>query len=94
FVLMWAVSGAYLVFQEPFMNLVDYLEPLDESSFEPRIGDTMLAWLTRLHFGRFAGWPVKVLWVIFGLVPPVLFVTGAVMWWNRVVRVNVRRAND
>jgi uncharacterized iron-regulated membrane protein len=86
FVLMWAVSGAYLVFQEPFMNLVDYLEPLDESSFEPRIGDTMLAWLTRLHFGRFAGWPVKVLWVLFGLVPPVLFVTGAVMWWTRVLR--------
>jgi uncharacterized iron-regulated membrane protein len=94
FVLMWAVSGAYLVFQEPLMNLVDYLEPLEENSFEPRIGDTVLAWLTRLHFGRFAGLPVKVLWVIFGLVPPVLFVTGALMWWTRVLRVNVRRAND
>jgi uncharacterized iron-regulated membrane protein len=28
---------------------------------------------------------VKALWVVLGLVPPFLFVTGALMWWNRVL---------
>ena len=38
-----------------------------------------------LHVGNFAGWPVKALWVVLGLAPPVLVVTGFLMWWNRVV---------
>jgi uncharacterized iron-regulated membrane protein len=28
----------------------------------------------------------KLIWAVFGLAPAVMFVTGAVMWWNRVVR--------
>jgi uncharacterized iron-regulated membrane protein len=28
---------------------------------------------------------VKVLWTIFGLAPALLFVTGGLMWWNRVL---------
>lgn len=86
FVFMWAVSGVYLVFPQPFMAVVDYLQPLDESSFDPRSGDVALRWLARLHFGRFAGWPVKILFVVVGIVPAALFVTGTLMWWNRVVR--------
>lgn len=86
FVFMWAVSGVYLVFPAPFMALVDYLQPLDESSLDPRSGDVALRWLARLHFGRFAGWPVKAIFVVLGLVPAGLFVTGALMWWTRVVR--------
>lgn len=83
---MWAFTGAYLVFQHPFMALVDYLEPLDLDSLEPRVGDMVLAWLARVHFGRFYGVTVKILWVGLGLAMPVLFVTGALMWWNRVLR--------
>jgi uncharacterized iron-regulated membrane protein len=26
------------------------------------------------------------LWTFMGLIPPALFVTGALMWWNRVLR--------
>jgi uncharacterized iron-regulated membrane protein len=29
---------------------------------------------------------VKVAWIVLGLVPAVLFVTGFVTWWVRVVR--------
>jgi uncharacterized iron-regulated membrane protein len=29
---------------------------------------------------------VKYLWVVLGLVPAVLFVTGGITWWARVVR--------
>ena len=84
--LMWAVSAAYLVWPDPFGAVVDYFEPFPEGSFEPRMGDDALAWLARIHFGRFAGVGTKSLYVVLGLAPAALFVTGVVMWWNRVVR--------
>jgi uncharacterized iron-regulated membrane protein len=85
-VFVWAVSGIYLVFPHPFSALVDYLEPLDPVSLLPRRGDIALEWLARLHFGRFAGIKTKWTWAILGVIPPVLFITGAVMWWNRVLK--------
>jgi uncharacterized iron-regulated membrane protein len=48
-------------------------------------GDVFLRWFYYLHFGNFGDWGVKTLWVVLGLVPPFLFVTGAIMWWNRVL---------
>jgi PepSY-associated TM region len=42
--------------------------------------------LARVHFWRAWETEVKTLYVILGLVPAVLFVTGAIMWWNRVLR--------
>ena len=86
FVFMWALSGIYLVFPHPFMAVVDFLEPLDPSSLTPRRGDIALEWLARLHFGRFAGLKTKAAWTFMGIIPPALFVTGALMWWNRVLR--------
>ena len=85
-VLMWAVSGVYLAFPNPFQNVVDYLQPSQNFNNEVRFGDEFLRWLSRLHFGRFGGWPIKALWTVLGLIPVVLFITGAVMWWNRVLR--------
>lgn len=49
-------------------------------------GDTVLAWIGPLHVGSFGGLPVKVLWALVALVLPLLFVTGALMWWNRTRR--------
>lgn len=37
-----------------------------------------------LHFGTFWGWPTRVLWVLLGLAPGVLFGTGVAMYGNRV----------
>lgn len=85
-VLVWAISGIYLVFPHPFGALVDFLQPLDPESLVPRRGDLALEWLAKLHFGRFAGIKTKWTWAILGIIPPVLFITGAVMWWNRVLR--------
>jgi uncharacterized iron-regulated membrane protein len=84
-VFLWALSGVYLVFPHPFMAVVDFFEPLDPSSLTPRRGDIALEWLAKLHFGRFAGIKTKAAWTGLGLIPPVLFVTGALMWWNRVL---------
>lgn len=94
FVLIWAVSGIYLSYPEPFVDLVDYLQPLAPEAVEPRSGDDFLEWLARIHFGRAYGTSVKWLWTILGLVPAVLFVTGAMMWWNRVLRPWLRKGDE
>ncbi len=49
-------------------------------------GDTVLRWIYYLHFGNFAGNKTKAAWVALGLLPVALFITGFIMWWNRVLR--------
>jgi uncharacterized iron-regulated membrane protein len=86
FLLLWGVTGIYFAFPQPFATTIDFFEP--ESFDQPvfRRGDWVLEWMVRLHFGRFGGWTSRVIWAVLGLVPVLLFVTGAMMWWNRVVR--------
>jgi uncharacterized iron-regulated membrane protein len=72
-VFMWALTGAYLVFPRWFDLLTHHHINFDQIIHE-------------VHVGNFAGWPVKALWVILGLTPPLLFVTGFLMWWERVLR--------
>ena len=55
-------------------------------------GDKVIQWMYYLHFGNFAGWKVKAIWTVFGLVPVLLFFTGVIMWWNRVLSGEARRA--
>jgi uncharacterized iron-regulated membrane protein len=86
FFLMWAISGVYLSTPRPFNDAVDFLEPLKLPSRRPRFGDQLLFWLAQAHFGRFAGVWVKIAWTVTGLAPAVLFVTGTVMWWIRVLK--------
>ena len=81
---IWAVSGIYLSLPTPFMAVVDWVAGPPDNYERPV--DVALNWLARLHFGRWRSQTLKVIWVVAGLVPPVMFVTGAVMWWNRVVR--------
>jgi uncharacterized iron-regulated membrane protein len=78
-VLIWGISGIYLSFPQLFDSFFDVLDP------QNRYNDLILLWLTRLHFGRFSA-TAKPLWTILGLVPAVSFVTGTLMWWNRVLR--------
>lgn len=84
--LIWCISGIYLAFPDPFLRATEFLWPPDDS-LVPSPGDTALAWLVRLHFGRFRSmrW-LGVVWVVLGLVPAVMFVTGGLMWWNRLFR--------
>ena len=97
FILMWGVTGAYLSFPALFSAVVDYLEPFDPTNPVDRIGDRVMYWLAFLHFGRLGGRGIpgceavcneatKAVWALIGIVPTALFVTGAVMWWNRVLR--------
>jgi uncharacterized iron-regulated membrane protein len=103
FILLFAASGAYLGNPQPFQNLADRIEPLTDANAGTRIGDKVIYWLAYLHFGRINGIGIpcrgpglcdqatKFTWAVFGLAPAAMFVTGAVMWWNRVVRKRLRR---
>jgi len=48
-----------------------------------------LSWIAQLHFGRFNAL-TESLWTLFGLVPGISALTGALMWWNRVLRKKFR----
>jgi uncharacterized iron-regulated membrane protein len=137
-VFMWAFTGIYLVFPDPFQRVVNHYAPLDfyrlpdaELSAPPAVkqapnrapkpsvvlvdepaillpppptrgpagrggrrrfvphysaGDKVLRWVYYLHFGNFAGNKTKAAWVGLGLLPVALFITGFIMWWNRVLR--------
>jgi uncharacterized iron-regulated membrane protein len=138
-VFMWAVTGIFVVWPQPFQRMVNRVSPLIQyappddpppdaalpaiappaavfaqpvppppggvpkgfgkgKSKGPRpepqrsAGDKFIRWLYWLHFGNFAGNGVKALWVALGLLPSLLFVTGTIMWWNRVLSPSARRA--
>jgi uncharacterized iron-regulated membrane protein len=86
FFFMWTISGIYLSIPGKFNAAVDFLEPLSASSRSLRFGDQVLYWLAQAHFGRFAGVWVKLIWTVVGLTPAALFLTGAIMWWKRVLK--------
>jgi uncharacterized iron-regulated membrane protein len=90
FMVIWGLSGIYLGIPEPFAAFVDAVSD-PQTNYGERAGDVILAWLVRLHFGRWQSAPLKALWALVGLVPALMFVTGAIMWWNRVVRSRGRR---
>jgi len=104
FTLVFGVSGIYLGFPEPFQDLADRLEPPTAANAGIRIGDRVIYWLAYLHFGRINGIGIpcsgpglcdqttKAIWAIFGLAPAAMFVTGAIMWWNRVLRPRLANA--
>ncbi len=103
-VLMFGFVGFYAGVPRPVQVIVNKIAPLDvygidgpvtpsTRSFRPKLttGDTIIRWISYLHFGNFGGWPSKALWVVIGLAPAFLFVTGLLMWWNRVLGPAVRR---
>lgn len=89
FMLMWGISGWYLGMPEPLTDIVERFSDPD-GVYGERPGDIALTWLSRLHFGRWRnpGWGpwLQAGWAAIGLVPAVMFATGSIMWWNRVVR--------
>ena len=104
FVLIFGLSGIYLCFPEWFQDIADRFEPVTPATLgRVPIPDQIIYWLAYLHFGRIGGIGIpchgpgfcdqttKAIWAIFGLTPAAMFVTGAIMWWNRVLRPRVPR---
>jgi uncharacterized iron-regulated membrane protein len=46
-------------------------------------GDAIIGLTHPIHFGTSWGLTIKILWGLFGLSLPILFTTGAIMYWNR-----------
>jgi uncharacterized iron-regulated membrane protein len=98
FILIFAASGIYLCFPQAVTAFADYLQPMTAENAGQRFVDDALYWLAYLHFGRINGigipcsgpglcdQAVKATWAVFGLAPAAMFVTGTIMWWNRVVK--------
>ena len=101
--LLFGLSGAYLGNPEAYQDLADRIEPLTDANARSRIVDQVAYWLAYLHIGRVNGIGIpcrgpgfcdaatKLTWALIGLLPAAMFVTGAMMWWNRVARKKLRR---
>jgi uncharacterized iron-regulated membrane protein len=76
----WALTSLYLSFPGPFEDLRDWLDA-DMTDFT-RPGDRLIPFLLDAHFGRFGGLFGRTTWVVLGLSPVVLLVTGVWVWWR------------
>jgi uncharacterized iron-regulated membrane protein len=83
-VFVWSLTAVYFAFPEPVEGTIEYFDSDPTDSVRP--GEPVLLALIQMHFGRFGGLWVRYLWVLLGLLPAVLFVTGFALWWTRVVR--------
>ena len=82
--LLWAVTAVYLCFPDPFEWTIDYFDT--DLTDDRRPGDWLVRLLVNLHFGRSWGMSFKWAWMVLGLVPAALFITGGITWWARTVR--------
>jgi len=81
-----------------FVRVADAADPAPKAKGKrprPKIhysnGDQIIRTFFGLHFGNFAGMETRIVWAVLGLAPPFLFLTGALMWWNRVLSREARR---
>ena len=98
FLLVFGVSGVYLGNPQPFQDLADRIQPPTAANAGLRMVDRVIYWLAFLHFGRVNGIGIpcsgpglcdqvtKAIWALFGMAPAAMFITGATLWWNRVIR--------
>jgi uncharacterized iron-regulated membrane protein len=82
-ILIWAITAVYFSFPDPFERMVDYF---DQDPTDAERPDWLVRTLVSLHFGRAWGMTGKWVWVVLGLVPAALFITGFITWWARTNR--------
>jgi uncharacterized iron-regulated membrane protein len=73
---------ATVITVNPYTREVLRVDSLDTKAS----GDRILSWMAPLHIGNFGGMTIKVIWFLLGLTMPALFVSGFIMWWQRVVK--------
>jgi uncharacterized iron-regulated membrane protein len=78
------MTAIYFAWPDPFNDLIDRFDDNPDDAERP---DSWLLFLIRIHFGRFRNmlW-ANILWMILGLLPAVLFVSGFVVWYKRVLK--------
>lgn len=66
-------------FMDPFtLNVLR----IDDSATMP-LGARVVKSMEPVHYGKFGGLPIKLLWAALGLMPLAFACSGALMWWNR-----------
>ncbi len=83
--LVWGLTAIYFAFPQPFDFVIDAFDSDLEDFDRP---DAWLLFLIELHFGRFRGsWPwLPYLWILLGLIPAIMFISGFVLWYKRVLK--------
>ena len=82
----WRLTGSDYVHLDQYTGAVLLVERHAERSR----GERFMRAMFPLHVGTFGGLFTRILWAGLGLVPVLLFVSGLLMWWNRVVRPRLR----
>jgi uncharacterized iron-regulated membrane protein len=78
----WHRIGTQFVHVDPYSA-----EVLRVDLFERMpVGVKVIRLMTPLHYGTIGGLGTRVVWLIVGVAPAILFVTGCLMWWNRSLR--------
>lgn len=83
----WRRTGDNLVYIDPYTGQVIRMNYHRDLSWPIRITRDIYP----LHFGTFGGDFTRILWIIVGVAPAILYVTGVLMWWNRYILPAVRR---
>jgi uncharacterized iron-regulated membrane protein len=80
----WGLTSIYFAWPDPFDAFIDWLDPNPDDAARP---DGWLLFLIQMHFGRFrnALW-ANILWMVLGLLPALLYVSGFILWYRRVLK--------
>lgn len=82
--LAWGVSGFQLGFPRALDPLIDWFDA-DLTDFERPT--SWLRFFRSVHFARFGTTPgAQWSWILVSFAPTVMFISGFVLWWKRVVR--------
>lgn len=76
----WVRTGNHHVYLDQYTGAV--IRP--DYYYNRPLGARVIGSNGPLHFGTFWGNTTRVIWVLLGLAPAILFVTGLLMYWNRV----------
>jgi uncharacterized iron-regulated membrane protein len=80
-ILVWAVTAIYFAFPSLFDGFFGLLDSNPDDDVRP--GEQFLDGLIKLHFGRLGGLVGRTAWIVLGLLPSMLVVTGVIMWLSR-----------
>jgi uncharacterized iron-regulated membrane protein len=83
----WRRTGDNLVYLDQYTGQVIRVNYHRELSWPIRFTRDIYP----LHFGTFGGDLTRILWIILGVAPATLYVTGLLMWWNRSILPSLRR---
>jgi uncharacterized iron-regulated membrane protein len=77
-------------FLDPYTLKTLRIDDVNAMSFCARLVKSM----EPLHYGKFGGLPVKILWVFLGLTPLWFSISGSLMWWNRTGGLRPKAGRD